>query len=438
MVPVLNSLYPPSPPRLRSRHNVTIEKINSATLRPEELEAVYAISRAVALAENMDSALDEIIRLARPVFIFDNMILYLRSNEGVQPIFARAIGRGRFREAELSWGEATAFEVLQGSGVVSRVEEGGEDVTDRTRLRFLLGLPLFLENQMAGALVFIRFGGPPFAPDQIRVSEFIAGLVAQLLGHDRLVKRIASLEAERRLDRLQEDFIATVSHELLTPLGFIKGYATTLLRQDTSWDDATRREFLTIIDEEADRLRELIDNLMDSSRLQAGTLKMSFQPIRLDAFLRDMVMRALSLHDNITIVLPPEMPEIKLEADSTRLAQVFDNLLTNASKYAPNSTVTISLISEPGAAHITVSDNGPGIAEEHLSSLFKRFYRVPNRDTSIRGTGLGLFICRQIVHAHGGEIWAESAVGKGTTFHLRLPFHPQTKGQELSLRESDL
>jgi signal transduction histidine kinase len=253
-----------------------------------------------------------------------------------------------------------------------------------------------------------------------------------------LVKRIASLEAERRLDRLQEDFIATVSHELLTPLGFIKGYATTLLRQDTSWDDATRREFLTIIDEEADRLRELIDNLMDSSRLQAGTLKMSFQPIRLDAFLRDMVMRALSLHDNITIVLPPEMPEIKLEADSTRLAQVFDNLLTNASKYAPNSTVTISLISEPGAAHITVSDNGPGIAEEHLSSLFKRFYRVPNRDTSIRGTGLGLFICRQIVHAHGGEIWAESAVGKGTTFHLRLPFHPQTKGQELSLRESDL
>ncbi len=165
---------------------------------------------------------------------------------------------------------------------------------------------------------------------------------------------------------------------------------------------------------------------------------MSFQPIRLDAFLRDMVMRALSLHDNISIVLSQELPEIKLEADPTRLAQVFDNLLTNASKYAPNSKVTISLISEPEAAHITISDNGPGIAEEHLGSLFKRFYRVPNRDVSIRGTGLGLFICRQIIRAHGGEIWAESVLGKGTTFHLRLPFHPKTNNHELSLREYDL
>ncbi|MGB9672953.1 MAG: sensor histidine kinase [Anaerolineales bacterium] len=416
---------------------MTIEKINPATLRPEELEAVYAISRAVALAENMDTALDEIIRLARPVFIFDNMILYLRGEEGLQPTFARAIGRGRFREAELSWGEATALEVMQASGVITRIEDSGEEVKDRTRLRFLLGLPLYLENQMAGALVFIRFGGPPYAPDQIRVAEFIAGLVSQLLGHDRLVKHIANLEAERRLDRLQEDFIATVSHELLTPLGFIKGYATTLLRQDTSWDESTRREFLTIIDEEADRLHELIDNLMDSSRLQAGTLKMTFQPLRIDALLRDIVMRALSLHDNIKIVLPSEIPEVKIDADATRLAQVFDNLLNNASKYAPNSTVMITLSAETSYTHITVSDNGPGIAEEHLGSLFKRFYRVPGRDASTRGTGLGLFICRQIVKAHGGEIWAESKVGKGTTFHVRLPYHPNSSGQELSLRENE-
>ncbi len=415
-----------------------IEKINSATLKPEELEAVYAISRAVALAENMDTALDEIIRYARPVFIFDNMILYLKTDEGLQPTFARAIGRGRFREAELTWGEATALEVFQDAGVISRVEEGEGDVTERNHLRFLLGLPLFLENHLAGALVFIRFGGPPFAPDQIRVSEFIAGLVAQLLGHDQLVKRIANLEAERRLDRLQEDFIATVSHELLTPLGFIKGYATTLLRQDTSWDDETRKEFLTIIDEETDRLHELIDNLMDSSRLQAGTLKMSFQPFRLDAFLRDIVIRALSLHDNITIVLSQSLPEIKIEADPTRLAQVFDNLLTNASKYAPHSTVMISLTEEPEAAHICVSDNGPGIAEENMGSLFKRFYRVPNQDTNIHGTGLGLFICRQILHAHGGEIWAESAIGKGTTFHMCLPYQPHSVDHELCLRENDI
>lgn len=416
---------------------VDTDKINPATLRPEELEAVYAISRAVALAENIDSALDEIIRLARPVFIFDNMVLYLRGEETLQPAYARAIGRGRFKEAELSWGEATAHEVLQTGRLLSRIEEGGEEITDRTRFRFLLGLPLYLENHLEGALVFIRFGGPLYTPDQVRLSEFIAGLVAQLLGHDRLVKQIAHLEAERKLNQLQEDFIATVSHELLTPLGFIKGYATTLLRDDINWDDEARREFLTIIDEESDRLRELIENLMDSSRLQAGTLKMSFQPLRLNAFLRDVVMRALSLHDNIQIHLQQDLPELRLIADASRLAQVFDNLLTNASKYAPNSTVTISIVTEPQTVHIKVSDTGPGIAPEHLQSLFKRFYRVPTPNKNVRGTGLGLFICRQIVNAHNGEIWAESGVGEGTTFHIRLPYDQQQSNQVLSLRESN-
>ncbi len=413
-----------------------MEKINPATLRPEELEAVYAISRAVALAENIDSALDEIIRLARPVFIFDNLVLYLKGKETLEPAYARAIGRGRFKGADLSWGEATAHEVLQSGRLLSRIEEGGEEVKDRTRFRFLLGLPLYLENHLEGALVFIRFGGPPYTPDQVRLSEFIAGLVAQLLGHDRLVKQIAHLEAERKLNQLQEDFIATVSHELLTPLGFIKGYATTLLREDITWDDETRREFLTIIDEESDRLRELIENLMDSSRLQAGTLKMSFQTLRLDSFLRDVAMRALSLHDNLQIELQKDLPEIRLTADATRLAQVFDNLLTNASKYAPNSTVTICVEPEAETVLVKVADNGPGIAQEHLKSLFKRFYRVPTPDKNVRGTGLGLFICRQIVQAHGGDIWAESEVGVGTTFHIRLPYDQQESNQDLSLRES--
>jgi len=408
-------------------------------LRPEELEAVYAISRAVAIAKNMDSALDEIIQLARPVFIFDNMVLYMqRSPDAVEPAYARAIGRGRFYEAELAWGEATACEVLKTNRVVKRLEEAGNAITDRTRYRHLLGLPLHLETEPTGALVFIRFGGPVFESDQIRLAEFIAGHIAQLLGHDRLVQQIASLEAERRLDRLQEDFIATVSHELLTPLGFIKGYATTLLREDTHWDDNTRKEFLTIIDEEADRLRELIDNLMDSSRLQAGTLRMSHQPVRLDAFLKDVVSRSTSRHDNIQVVLQQKIPEVKISADPARLAQVFDNLLTNASKYAPGSQVLVQLEIASDNAYLRLQDNGPGIAPEHLDHLFKRFYRVPTKEANVRGTGLGLFICRQIIRAHGGKIWVESKLGEGTTFHIELPVNQIQEGSDISLREGSL
>ncbi|NMC14123.1 MAG: hypothetical protein GYA34_14725, partial [Chloroflexi bacterium] len=112
-------------------------------LRPEELEAVYAISRAVALAENIDTALDEIMKLTRPVFIFDNMVLYLKRGEkAVETAYARAIGRGRFHEAQLAWGEATAQEVLRKAQVIKRLEEAEEEVSDRTRLRYSLGLPL--------------------------------------------------------------------------------------------------------------------------------------------------------------------------------------------------------------------------------------------------------------------------------------------------------
>ena len=244
------------------------------------------------------------------------------------------------------------------------------------------------------------------------------------------------MEAERRLDRLQEDFIATVSHELLTPLGFIKGYATTLLRDDTSWDDNTRREFLLIIDEEADRLRELIENLMDSSRLQAGTLRMSYQPVRLDLFLKEIATRARSRNENQSILLEIEAPGLQATLDPSRLAQVFDNLLMNAAKYAPGAQITITLTQKGETAYIRVQDDGPGIAPEHLGLLFKRFYRVPTNNTTVRGTGLGLFICRQIVRAHSGEIEVESVVGEGTTFNIYLPLKQERNEYHMSLRES--
>ena len=410
---------------------------NPATLRPEELEAVYAISKAVAGAVNIDAALDEIIHLARPVFIFDNMVLYvLKGGEALEPAYARAIGRGRSQEAELVWGEATASDAIQKGHVTIRTE-GAEDSDDRTRLRYSLGLPLYLGNEIRGALVFIRFGGPSYKPDQIRLAEFIVVHVGQLLEHDQLVKKIVALEAERRLDRLQEDFIATVSHELLTPLGFIKGYATTLLRDDATWDDETRREFLNIIDEEADRLRELIDNLMDSSRLQAGTLRMSFQPVRMDNFLKDVISRAKSRDENNNISLNIDTPELVLPVDPARLAQVFDNLLSNAAKYAPGAAIAISLNQENESAHILIQDNGPGIAAEYMPNLFKRFYRVPTKNTTVRGTGLGLFICRQIIRAHGGQITVDSEPGVGTGFHLYLPFKRERTEDHISLRESN-
>lgn len=414
------------------------EEVNPGSLRPQELEAVYAVSRAVAQAANTAEALDVIIHITRPVFIFDNMALYTPREDGsLEPSYARAIGRGRRREADLSWGDACAYDAYHSGQTTLRVEENTDvDEEDRTRSRHYLALPLNLVNKVLGSLVFVRFGGPAYTPDQIHLSEFIAAHIAQLLGHEKLVEQVAMLEAKRRLDSLQDDFIATISHELLTPLGFIKGYATTLLREDVNWDDKTRQEFLTIIDEESDRLHELIDNLMDSSRLQAGTLRINFQPVRLEALLRDIALRSSTRDDKMKVDLKLNAPGLQIQADPTRLAQVFENLLGNAAKYAPGSPITISLDLVDDRALIAVTDRGPGIPPDHLGNIFKRFYRVPNNNTSVRGSGLGLYICRRIIRAHDGEIEAESTLGKGTTFKIYLPIKHSQDENNSSVQEA--
>ncbi len=384
-----------------------LENIN--TLGVEELRAIYGISRVVSQAADTITALQEIIRLSRPVFIFDNIVIYqIRGEKSHEPTYARSVGRGRSAEADMAWGEAVANEVLQTKEIISRREEIGEKLDDRMldrlRLRFYLGLPLEINDVLVGALVFIRFGGPKYIQEQINLAGLIAENVTQLLERQNLIEQVVKLEAEYRFDRLQEDFVATVSHDLRSPLGFIKGYATSLLRDDIEWDPDTSREFLTIIDEETDRLAALIDNLLNSSRLQAGTLKMDFQPIRIEALLVDTIQRAKARNYDLNIQLDINSTQNRVWVDPIRLTQVFDNLLTNAAKYAPGSDVTIGLVWETDAARIYVKDTGPGISQEHLENIFKRFYRVSKDSGPERGTGLGLYICQEIIQSHRGEI----------------------------------
>jgi len=276
-------------------------------------------------------------------------------------------------------------------------------------------------GRCVGGLVFGRFGGPVFPAEHIRLAEFIAWHVGQLLENRRMARRIASLEAQRQLARMQDEFVSTVSHELRTPLGFIKGYATTLLRQDAVWDTTTRIEFLRIIDEEADRLRELIDNLLDSSRLESGAIGMTREATRLAPLLRSVAERAQAAYPEMALRVdaPDGLPI--LEIDSTRIAQVLDNLLSNAAKYAPGAPVELRARREGEAMLVEVEDRGPGIAAEHMSQMFQRFYRVPDTQRTVRGTGLGLYICRKIVESHGGQIGVDSQPGQGTRFHFTLP-----------------
>jgi signal transduction histidine kinase len=147
---------------------------------------------------------------------------------------------------------------------------------------------------------------------------------------------------------------------------------------------------------------------------------MQLQPVKLDVILREIVVRSTARYASLSVQLNVDH-EVIVMADPIRMSQVMDNLLSNAVKYAPGSPVKINLTNSTDTCVVTVEDSGPGIADQHLSHLFERFYRVPETSITTRGTGLGLYICQQIIEGHHGEISVSSEVSKGTLFTIVLP-----------------
>jgi signal transduction histidine kinase len=385
---------------------------------------LHTMFQAVEQKADIKAALDTLFVSLRGEFVFDNVSIYLLDpqTQGLEVLYARAVGRGKTAEADAAWGEGVAGEVLAKKKMIVLEPHGAPDESDRLAQAYFLGLPMHTGLRLRGALVFIRFGGPTYSKVHVDLASLLGFWAAALIERQELQAARVELESVQRQMHLQDDFVSTISHELRTPLGFIKGYSTSLLRQDTTWDEDTQREFLTIIDEEADRLTQLIDNMLESARLQSKTLQFKFSPLRLDALVRDVAQRVQTHHPGLEVIFDfASVPPIR--GDSMRLSQVFENLFSNAVKYAPGSRVTIGMCHTGGKLKATFADEGEGIPEEFIPFIFERFYRVPG-EGAVTGTGLGLYICRQIILAHHGKIWAESVLDQGTTFHIELPAEP--------------
>ena len=366
------------------------------------------------------TVVEKFLAVLRREFVFDNVAAYLHDSEAEIPeiVYARAVGRAKNAEADAAWGENIAVQVLAKKQPLTQEPDVISSTEDRIRQAYLLGLPLRTGGMVKGALVFVRFGGPGYTDEHISVATLGAELISVLFERREWDKINGELNELKQHIQLQDDFVSTISHELRTPLGFIKGYSTSLLREDTSWDAETQKEFLTIIDEEADHLSLLIENVLESARLQSKTLPLRFQPLRLDAVLRDVTTRIRARYKNLDVSLDLDA-STALQADGVRIAQVFENMFTNAVKYAPGAAVIVGLKQIGQSLIVTFMDNGPGIPAESLPLVFDRFYRV--RSENATGTGLGLYICKQIIEAHRGKIWAESNPGQGTTFFIELP-----------------
>ncbi|HWR73662.1 MAG TPA: ATP-binding protein, partial [Nitrospirota bacterium] len=224
----------------------------------------------------------------------------------------------------------------------------------------------------------------------------------------------------KQLERVRQDFVANISHELKTPITAIRGFAETLL--DGALEDREHsRKFLETIRENSDRINSLVDDLMIISKIELGVIKLLKRPVDFE----DMADSVMTLFQDRAkskgLTLTADVPEVAapLQADRDRLVQILTNLVDNAIKFTEQGGVTFGLKEEAGRTVLFVEDTGIGVPEKHLSRLGERFYRVDTgRSRAMGGTGLGLAIVKHLVKAHGWEIEIKSRVGEGTTVRI--------------------
>ncbi len=246
---------------------------------------------------------------------------------------------------------------------------------------------------------------------------------APLITNDRLNSifvTVRDITHFRTADEIKATFISVVSHELKTPVALIKGYASTLRRDDARWDKAVMQESLTVIEEEADRLAHMIEDLLDASRLQAGGLALSRADVSLPVLSLRLAKRfqTQTSRHQINVDFPSGFPAVL--ADETRIEQLLSNLISNAIKYAPGGEISITGQNLPEQVVVAVSDDGPGIDPRDLPHIFDRFYRSDGAVRKTKGAGLGLYLARAIAEAHGGQMWVE-AQARGAKICFSLP-----------------
>ena len=297
----------------------------------------------------------------------------------------------------------------------------------------VLGLPL--EKALPGwdsladavTIASAPAASPVSATLQVQIQERDLWLsVAGVSFADGTVYAFRDRTEERRLEELKTDFIATVSHELRTPIAAVHGAALTLAREDVVFTDDLRHRLLSVISDQSERLAHLVNDILLTSQVESGRLVLASQQVDVS----DLARRAIEAgrahaHDELSLelVTPPGLAPVTTDRD--KLRQVLVNLVGNAIKYSPRSgRIEVRLEPREKGLRIAVRDEGIGIPQSEQQRIFEKFYRVPEMINAVGGTGLGLYICRELVRRMGGSIWVESREGVGSTFFVELPLAP--------------
>jgi signal transduction histidine kinase len=396
--------------------------------RVDLLEAAGRCARALASSLELDEAFRAFIRELHGLIPFDRTAIVLAEG-GVAHVMA-ASGRG----AEEVFPAGThrpivgslLDEVLRGETVYR------EDMLDSSYpeeeelaalgLRCRVVAPLLVGARSIGMISVVRTEPRSFRPEEVELlsllGRFVATAVQNIRAYDA---ERTTVEELRRLSALRADFVSLVSHELRSPMATVIGSARTLQQRWRELQPEQRESFLALIADETARLATLVGDVLDTSRIEAGTFSYTFESVDLGELVREVAAAAAVGQDEVPVRATVVEPMPTIRGDRDRLRQVVANLVDNAVRYSPSGkTVEVSASGVNGRVVVDVRDEGPGVPVEDQSLIFEKFGRARTGKT-MPGTGLGLFIARSIVEAHGGTIGVHSGATGGSTFSVELP-----------------
>ena len=423
---------------IADRAAITLENAQlRATMerQAQELEGIHRLSRLFTASETVDHVTAESVRIVGDLLACRRVALLLYDSE-VDALIAQPRGIGfsasqlsdlRFRVDRPSL-VATAFRT--DAALTSNqaredawVDEGLRDTFD---FESVMVAPMTTTGRPIGALIVADADKGSFDESDARFTTLLGSRIASVIEASRARERERSLvQRLREADHTKSEFVSMLAHELKGPMTAIKGFGDVLESRWQTLSDERRTETLKIISKETARLSRLVNDLLDVSRLEAGTLRYEFGTVHLVEMLDGIITThpSLTRAHRIEAKWPPSLPAVHGDAD--RIRQVFLNLLTNAVRYSPEGTsveVGAELAADrtPPFVIVRVKDEGIGIAPEHKNRVFERFAMLPKPGWITKGTGLGLYITKAIVESHGGRLWLESEPGRGTTFFFTL------------------
>jgi signal transduction histidine kinase len=397
--------------------------------RVDVLETANRCARALGSSLVLDEAFGAFIRELRGLVPFERTAIVLVEGETATTMATAGRGAGEiFPPGNSDPISGSLLErVLEGKVVVrgdlTAREYPADEQLVALGLRSELATPLLLGARTIGMLSLSRERPDAFSDDEVELVALLGRLVATA------VQNIRAYEAERRrveelarLSQLRADFVSLVSHELRSPMAAVIGAARTLQDRWRMLTAPQRESFLALIGDETARLAELVGDVLDTSRIEAGTFSYRFEKVDLGRVVDEAVEAAALAQQDVPVVASVRSALPTIRGDRTRLRQVLGNLIENAVKYSPEGgEVRVSASAANGAVRISVRDAGPGIPPDQQRRIFEKFGRVDVPGASKPGTGLGLFIARSIAEAHGGSLEVRSAPHQGATFTLSLP-----------------